>query len=141
MKKRLTEEEIQHLLEQGLPLPGEDLPPSSEADINTYRSLFDALKKEPPGGLPYDFSANLVRRLRAEQGGAADGRFYLWIILGGLVAVVGACVFLAIQSRDTAAQMTGIIFKYKWGLIFALASFGVVQWLDQRLVKHPKHGT
>jgi hypothetical protein len=141
MKQRLTEEEIQQLLEKGLPLPGGDLPPSSEADINAYRSLFDALKKEPPGGLPYDFSAKLVRRLQAEQGGAADGRFYLWVLLGLLAAVAGACVFLAIQSRDSAAQMTGIVFKYKWGLIFALACFLVVQWLDQRLVKHPRHGT
>ncbi|HSC36816.1 MAG TPA: hypothetical protein VLD19_03055 [Chitinophagaceae bacterium] len=141
MKQRLTEEEIQQLLEQGLPLPGGDLLPSSEADINTYRSLFNALKKEPPGGLPYDFSAKLVRRVQAEQGSAADGRFYLWVLLGLLVIVVGACIFLAMQSRETTNQMTGIIFKYKWGLIFALASFGVVQWLDQRLVTHPKHGT
>ena len=141
MKQRLTEEEIQQLLEQGLPLPGGDLPPSSEADINAYRSLFDALKKEPPGGLPYDFSAKLVRRLQAEQGGAADGRFYLWVLFGLLVAVGGVCVYLATQSRETAAQMTGVVFKYKWGLIFALAGFLIVQWLDQRLVKHPKHGT
>ena len=130
---KLTDEEIQQLLEKGL--SPNHTPGASENDLKAYQLLFDALKKEPPGGLPHDFAAKLARRVQAQKSRAADIKFYLLAVIIPVAVLAGACAVFALLGNKPATEMADAILQYKWPFIFVLSAFLLVQYLDQKLVK------
>jgi len=130
---KLTDEEIQQLLEKGL--SPSNTAGASENDLATYQLLFDALKKEPPGGLPYNFTAKLTHQLQVRKNRAADIKFYLLAITIPVVLLGGACALFILLGNKAAVQMANDLLRYKWPFIFVLSAFLVVQYLDQKLVK------
>jgi len=130
---KLTDEEIQRLLEKELLTPGKA--GDSENDVTSYRLLFNALKKEPPGGLPYDFAAKLTRQLQSRKNRASDIKFYLLAIILPIAFLAGAYGVLNVFDTKTAALLGDTLLKYKWAFIFVLGGFLLVQYFDQKLVK------
>jgi hypothetical protein len=82
--KKLTDEEIQSMLEEEAVLPEND------ADASLYKALFSELKNEPPGELPFSFSADVVRKIRTAQNRKNDRKIYITcaiLVLTGLAGI------------------------------------------------------
>ena len=136
MNKKWSDEELQRMLDNGPHANGAEVPPASEQDLAAYKLLFDALKKEPAGGLPYDFSANLLRKIEMEKNPrVADIKFYAWAAILAVAAIGLAWVTLGLINKENASQFGTMVLKYKWIYIFMVGGFLTVQYLDQKLVK------
>ena len=133
MNKKWSDEELQRMLEDDA--AGAGAPPASEKDLAAYKLLFDALKKEPAGGLPYDFSAKLTRKISAEKNRRGDITFYAWAAILAVATIGLAWLTLSFINKDNASQFATMLLKYKWIFIFMVGGFLAVQYLDQKLVK------
>src|SRR3954469_23997367 len=102
---KLTDEEIQQLLEKELAAP--NTTGASENDLTAYRLLFDALKKEPAGGLPYNFAAKLTRQLQSRKNRTADIKFYLLALFLPIAFLAGAYTILHLFDNKTAIAIAG----------------------------------
>lgn len=125
---KLTEQEIQQLLEDGLKKPD-----SNDKDFNTYLALFDALKKEPKAGLPYYFPARITALIQVKHDLNIGFKFYLLTLL--VVFIVLTCIYgiLSVIPQQNALGILAMVLKYKGLLLFGTVVFLVVHYIDQRL--------
>ena len=126
--KEMSDEELQRWFENKLPSPnGKAL----GKDANAYRALFEALDGEPASGLPYDFAANVTRKIKAQQGRSSEWRSNLLVgaIFLSLIALV--CCIMAVYGTVNI----GTLLKYKWPIILLPITFIGIQYFDQVLVK------
>jgi hypothetical protein len=113
-----------------LPGVGEDLD-----DLAVYQRLFDELKKEPPGGLPANFSANVVNQIRRRKHVANDGLFYLLLGVGALLSLFYGFVLMASIDIGGANGLLSGLNDAKLWFIFGLICLVLVQVLDHKLAK------
>jgi len=125
--KELNDEELQRMFEDGYFSSREPL----NEDAKAYKTLFEALGKEPENGLPYDFAAKVSRHIQAEQKRGSELRSNLVAAGLFLAAIAIACCALAIFTPDT----TSTLLKYKWILLLLPVAFIAIQYFDQKLVK------
>lgn len=125
--KEMNDEELQRMFEDGNSLSPELL----NEDAKVYKTLFEALGKEPENGLPYDFAAKVTRHIRAEQKRGNEIRSNLVAAGLFLIAMAAACFALAVLNPGTTSDLL----KYKWILLLLPVAFIVIQYFDQRLVK------
>ena len=125
--KEMNDEELQRMFEDGHFSPGEPL----NEDAKAYKTLFEALGKEPQSGLPYDFAAKVTRHIQAEQKRGSEIRSNL--VAAGLfiIAIVTACCAIAIFNPDTKT----VLLKYKWVLLLLPVVFIAIQYFDQKFIK------
>jgi hypothetical protein len=125
--KELNDEELQRLIEDGYFSSGEPL----NEDAKAYKTLFEALNKEPANGLPYNFAAKVSRHIQAEQKRGSELRSNIIVAGLFLVALTAACFALVAFAPDT----TSTLLKYKWVLLLLPVAFIAIQYFDQKLVK------
>ena len=126
--KKLNDEELQRLFEDGY---FSSQKPLNDDDEKAYATLFEALGREPEGGLPYDFAAKVTRQVRTQQKQGGELKRNLAAALISVVSLAIICGALAIFSPDT----TLTLLKYKWILLLLPVAFIAIQYFDQKLVK------
>ena len=102
-----------------------------QEDAKSYSTLFDLLKTEPEGGLPYDFSAKVVRSVEAQTAKKHELKYNLLAALIFVLVLVIAWYAVAIYNPKLSAGVS----PYKWFLLAAPLVFVAIQYLDQQLVK------
>lgn len=125
--KKLDDEELQRLFVDRHFSSKEPL----SKDEKAYHTLFDALKSEPQGGLPYDFAAKVTRRIQAGQQRGNELRLNLIAACLFLLALSITCSVLAMFSPGS----TPVLLKYKWILLSLPLIFVGIQYFDQKLIK------
>ena len=126
--KEMNDDELQQWFEHKPQLPEND---SLDKDAKTYRTLFEALDKEPEKGLPYDFSAKVVRHIQAETKRSNDLKFTLIACALFIVAIAVACFALSVSNP---AQESSLL-KFKWVLLLLPIVFIAIQYFDQKLIR------
>ena len=126
--KEMDDEELQRLLEQKTQLP-DNAPLNKDADA--YRTLFEALSKEPEKGLSYDFSGKVVRHIQAEAKRGADLKFNIIAAALFIVAIAVACFALSVSNPIQES----LLLKFKWVLLLLPVIFVAIQYFDQKLVR------
>jgi hypothetical protein len=111
--KKMTDEEIQSLLEEGAALP------LNNTDTYPYEVLFTALKQEPPGGLPLSFSSNVVRKIRAARNRKSDLLVYVIISILLLAGLTAAFFCLLFMDKETAGVVASSLTAQPGIWIFA----------------------
>lgn len=133
--KKLNDENIQKLLEQGFPGTNATIPSSDDKDFKVYQLLFKELRKEPAVRLPRDFSAKIVAQLQGQKNRASERKFYILIAVIALAGFAGAYIMLAVMNYEYAFQLAITLFDHGSIFLFCLFCFLVIQYLDQKLVK------
>lgn len=129
--KKMNEEEIQNWLEEN-GHKSDDLP---AVDAKAYHALFDLLSSEPAAGLPYDFSAKVIRKVQTETRQNSELRSYL--ILIAVVSVVIAFIYglFLLLKPQLGSEFLDIAAEYKWVFVLGIFGFLTIQYLDQVLIK------
>jgi hypothetical protein len=129
--KKMNDEEIQNWLEEN-GHKSDDLP---AVDAKAYHLLFDLLRREPAEGLPYDFSAKVIRKVQAETRQNSELRSYL--ILIAVVSVVIAFIYglFLLLKPQLGSGFLNIAAEYKWVFVLGIFGFLTIQYLDQVLIK------
>jgi hypothetical protein len=133
--KELTDEDIQKLLDQGGSRDGAGLSAHEREELKLYDFLFQELKKEPEGSLPYDFNTKVLSALEAKTSIKTDLRTYLVAISLLLLSLTGVYYLSSYLGHPLNWQLRHLVLPYKWILIFALILLFAVQYLDQKMVK------
>lgn len=136
--KKPADEEIQKILEQDPAANGLEI--SSDDDFKTYKALFDALKTEPEGGLPYNFAANISRELQRRRDDAKDIKLFLWIGMVLVLGIAGVCLYSMHAYSKDIHNMAATAAPYTWIFVFSIACVLIIQYLDQKLIKSPALG-
>jgi hypothetical protein len=98
--------------------------------------LFDALNEKPDLTLPYNLAEQVTLRLEAETAATTNIKTYIFAFLT-FVLVIGAitAIYFAASQR-TAVTFIQVLNQYKWIFCFAIFSFLLIQYLDQKLIKN-----
>ncbi len=132
--KKLTDEQIQAMLDDHLQLPGASLTdPETQDDIEHYQLVFKALSTEPAAGLPFDFAAKVSRRLKLKLKRKSDIRFNLLVAGLFLISLIAAYGALMLVDAAAAAQFLQVILRFKFPLLIAVAVLIGSMVLDQRI--------
>jgi len=124
--KEMNDDELQQWFE-GKPAQGE---PGAD-DAKAYSALFEALGKEPERGLPYDFSARVMQRVKADVKRRNDLK---WNILTfAIFAVILAGIYGLVSIVNPKALPS--LLAYKWIFLMVPVLFIAIQSVDQKLVK------
>ena len=126
--KEMNDDELQQWLERNAQLPDDA---SIDKNARAYQTLFEALDKQPEKGLPYDFSAKVVRHVQAETKRSNDFKFTLIAATLFIVAIVAAGFALSVSSP---AQESSLL-KFKWILLLLPIVFIAIQYFDQKLIR------
>lgn len=103
---------------------------SIDKDAENYRTVFDALKKEPGNGFSMSFTANIIRVIEARQ----DRKFfYITYGLFALALIAGISFMLLFLVPAFFALFTGTLSQYKWTIIFVVCIIIVIQLLDKKV--------
>ena len=136
--KKLNDDEIQKLLEEGLAKPDEEISATEQEDIKAYQFLFENLRKEPEEGLPYNFAAKVRLRVQEKINRTSDIKLYLYAAVIGIAGFGIAYMLLVFYNQQAASKFYSAISGFKWVFVLALISFLAIQYLDQKLVKENK---
>lgn len=133
--KKLTDEQIQALLDSELKPSGDMLSASEKQQVEGYQSLFQQLNKEPEQGLPFNFASKVSRQLQLKLKRRSDIRFNL-LALFGLIAGLGIVYgILTLVDLNSGNQFLLAILKFKWLLILgSLILLGTLMF-EQRVVE------
>jgi sterol desaturase/sphingolipid hydroxylase (fatty acid hydroxylase superfamily) len=134
--KKLTDEEIQKLLEENLSTPGDDF--AEDDDIKAYQFLFESLKEEPLTGLPYNFSKKVSAQIKVANNRRQDVKLYFFVTIAIMLTVAIVAGFMAVFNYKSTLQLVNVIGTYKWVILFILAGIVAVQYADQKVVKRNK---
>lgn len=129
----MSEEEIQHRLEAGDKITG--------SDVDAYRKVFDALKREPDFRLPINFADSVMNRITSKQ----ESRSEYFVIAGGvLFFIIAAIVTYALMDFTLSADVFKLqadvgayqfVKNYSGLFIFGAAFIILLQWVDKRFIK------
>jgi hypothetical protein len=134
--KKLTDEEIQKLLEQNLNIPGDEL--GDNDDVKAYQLLFDGLKQEPETGLPYNFAKKVVGQIQSAKNRRQDVKLYWLMGVAVILMFITAAVFMAAYNYTDTIKLVSVLNTYKWIIVFVVVVILGVQYFDQRLVRKVK---
>lgn len=137
---KLTDEQIQALLDKELTPQSDVLPVQDKEQVEKYQSLFQKLNTEPAQGLPFSFASRVTGQLKIKLKKRSDIRFNLLAVLGiviGLFAAYGAIITVDVNAGNYFFMA---VLKYKWLLIFgSLILLGTLMF-DQRVVERTENG-
>ncbi|WP_184548249.1 hypothetical protein [Mucilaginibacter sp. FT3.2] len=133
--KKITDEQIQALLESELRPSGEILLDSEKEQLQSYRSLFQKLNTEPEQGLPFNFASKVTSQLKLKLKRRNDIRFNLLAVLGIIIGLVAAYGLLIVIDLNAGKQFLLVILKFKWLVIFSLFILLSSLVFDQQMVE------
>jgi len=115
--------------------PDRDLSDFQAADLRSYRSLFELLGQEPTDGLPADFSARVVRQVKAK------GYLKITLRMHGRIALLFTAVLtvsyliLTVIGYAPVVSLFATFWAYKGIVLFSLGLLFAIQYLDASLIK------
>ncbi|WDF56123.1 hypothetical protein [Mucilaginibacter sp. KACC 22063] len=115
--KKLTDEQIQAMLDNELMNPADMLSASEDEQVQRYKSLFQKLNQEPEQGLPFNFSSKVTGQLKLKLKKRSDIRFNLLAILGIVVGLIMVYGLLTMVDLSAGNQFLIAVLKFKWLLI------------------------
>lgn len=125
--KKLSDEEIQSLLDTGTTIP------VSDSDVLLYQQLYEALEKNTESALPMSFSASVLRKIKIVQRRQADLKLNLAIaalvILGGLTTYWA----LALYDNNIANQFLHLANDYKGIGLLVILTMVTFYWVERKL--------
>ncbi|WKN32430.1 hypothetical protein PZB74_03595 [Porifericola rhodea] len=124
--KKLTDEEIQRLLDQGLE-KGEQ---ARGEDQKMYQLLYKALEEEPQGGLSWSFADKVSRKAVQLHTRQQVKKYWLWMSLSILLALTSCAACLFIFEQELASIMVNYLIELRWVVIFAAIMFFLIQLAD-----------
>lgn len=127
--KKLTDDELQQMLEKGMQLKSE-ADPASQTALKTYQMLFDLLDEGPGGSLPYDFETVLNRKMNTTTNKRIALKWYLLAFLGGCVAFALTYALLDTYSVAAGKRYGAMISAWKCPVIFTFACVLITHFLD-----------
>jgi len=115
--KKLTDEQIQAMLEIELRTPTDTLFAPEKEQVQAYQSLFKKLNSEPKHGLPFNFASKVTGELKIKLKRRSDIRFNLLALLGMFVGLSMVYGLLTIVDSSAGNQFLISMLKFKWLLI------------------------
>ncbi len=103
-------------------------------DERAYRTVFNALKKEPSYALPFNFADRVLQRIEAaaEQ---STRRELIWFYLGLTAFVAVAGVAVALTGFKINFGVLKFISGYPGLFIFGTAFIMGLHWIDRKVIK------
>ena len=115
--KKLTDEQIQAMLEIELKMPTDTLSSSEDGQVQAYQSLFKKLNREPEQGLSFNFASKVTAQLKIKLKRRSDIRFNLLALLGMFVCLLMVYGLLTVVDYTAGNQFLISVLKFKWLLI------------------------
>lgn len=127
----MTDEQFQESIERG------DNLPSREGKV--YRTVFNALRREPEFALPPSFADRVLSRLTEKQ----SSRDIVWLYMGLGSMVIALIVAVALSGFKPDFAFLGtfsFLSSYKGLLVFGIAFIAMLQWIDRKFVRKATEG-
>jgi hypothetical protein len=118
--------------------PDRELSDFQAADLRSYRSLFELLKQEPTDRLPADFSARVVRQVKAKGYLKINLGMHGWIALLVAAGLTATYLILTVIGYAPAASLLATFWAYKGITLFSLGLLFANQYLDASLIPSKK---
>ena len=134
--KKLTDEEIQRLVEEGMKKPSVQISADNDEDQKLYTFLFEELGRKPAVGLSPHFSGKVVEKIQARKEFKRTLSYYGFIIGFILSCLVSMGATIAYMDADVGRNIMTQLIEYKWTILFGIGIFFIIQFLDQILVKN-----
>ena len=131
--KRLNDEQIQSLLENGLNATDESLSESEREQLDGYSFLFQKLKSEPTYTLPFNFASAVTQKVRFRLKIRSDLKYNLFADLGLITCFFAVCGLLYMVNADAGNQFFMAMLKLKWGLLTGMIILLGTLVFDQKL--------
>jgi hypothetical protein len=105
---------------------------ADQEDVKAYKQLFSLLSTVPESSLPANFSGKVVDKIQARRNKADNRIHYLLIGFLTFLAIAGAVYII---NEDVLSVLGSIMYKFKWLIVFSVAAFIGIQYMDGKLVK------
>lgn len=136
--KKLTDEQIQAMLETELRQPANTLSAPEEEQVQRYQSLFQTLNREPKQGLPFNFASKVTGQLKIKLKRRSDIRFNLLALLGIVVGLLSVYGLLTVVDLTAGNQFLISMLKFKWLLMLGTAILLGTLMFEQNVVEKNK---
>lgn len=133
--KKLTDEQIQSLLDGGNPISHNDLSAPDRQQLESYQSLFSRLNAEPAEGLPFNFARKVTAQLQFKVKRKSDIRFNLLAVIGIVVGLISVYGLLSLMDLNAASAFLQAVLRFKWVLIVGAFTLIGVLLFEQRVVE------
>ena len=121
------EEELQQNIESGQPV-------DNGPDAQSYRAVFDALKKQPEYTLPSGFARRVLQKIEIREKQRLSVREVRAVVLAGVFMILSLAVTIYMTGLKPALGVLNGVQPY-WGfIVFALSFIGLLHWLDRRFI-------
>lgn len=121
----MTDEELQKQMEAGVTV--------DHKDGESYRHVFNALKKEPAFHVSLPFADRVLARIEKKE----EQRDFRWLAVGILLLVIALIVVLVLTKSFTTGIFS-FISGYRGLIIFGIAFVLLLQWVDRKLIHKEK---
>ncbi len=133
--KKLTDEQIQAMLEIDLKASADTLSAPEDEQIQCYQSLFQNLNKEPEQGLPFNFASKVTGQLKIKLKKRSDIRFNLLALLGIVLGLLMVYGLLTVVDLTAGNLFLISMLKFKWLLILGTAVLLGALMFEQNVVE------
>ncbi len=137
--KKLTDEQIQALLDGGNPITNDGLSAPDRQQLESYQSLFSKLNAEPAEGLPFNFARKVTAQLQLKLKRQSDIRFNLLALLGVIVGLVSVYGLLSLMDLNAASAFLQAVLRFKWVWIIGVFTLIGVLVFEQQVVEEREH--
>jgi hypothetical protein len=132
--KKLTDEQIQAMLETELKTPNDTLS-GEDKQMQRYTDLFQKLNREPEQGLPFNFASKVTMQLKLKLERRSDIRFNLLALLGIIVALLTVYGLLTVVDLTAGNQFLLSMLKFKWLLLLGTIILLGTLMIEQNVVE------
>jgi hypothetical protein len=101
-------------------------------DAQSYKRVFNALKKEPEFQLSGNFADKVIARIEVKKESSGD---FFWIASGIVAFVVTAIVSVVLTDFKFTFGAFKFITGYPGLIVFGIAFILGLHWLDKKLVR------
>ncbi len=133
--KKLTDEQIQSLLDDDHGADTGNLSAPDRQQLEGYRSLFQKLNQEPPEGLPFNFASKVSTQLKLKLKRQSDIRFNLLALLGVLAGMLLVYGMLILMDNTAAQTFLQAVLRFKWMLMLGVCTLLGTLIFEQRVVE------
>lgn len=101
-------------------------------DVEAYKKVFAALKREPSFSVNHSFADEVVSLVQKKTETSHDG---LWLGLGIALLVIGAIVTIVLTGFKIELGIFKFLSSSYRLIIFAIAFIFALHWVDRKMLK------
>jgi hypothetical protein len=120
---KLTDEELQNKIEQGLA--------ETSVDAQAYQHIFKILKKDPEFNLPIQFADRLVSIIEKKE----EKRDYYWLAVGILFSIVSLVVAVVLVADRWSINAFSFLSSNVGLIVFGVSFVALLQWFDKKVIR------